>query len=59
MFLLSPLHLGRLHRDAGVSLCHTPSNAHNVEILESIPDGRLPSCRACLRIAQSVARRVG
>lgn len=56
--LLDPLHVGRLHREAGVSLCHTSSNAHNVAVLEPIPDSRLPSCRACLRIAESVARRV-
>lgn len=56
--LLDPLHVGRLHREAGMSLCQTPSNAHNVAVLEAIPDGRLPSCRACLQIARSVARRM-
>lgn len=58
VYLLDPLHVGRLHRDAGVALCHTPSNAHNLQVLDPMGDGRLPTCRACLRHLVSSARRL-
>ncbi|MFM9594118.1 hypothetical protein ACKI16_23795 [Streptomyces scabiei] len=56
--LLDALHVGRLHRDAGAALCHTPSNARNLAYLEPTTDGRLPSCRTCLRTMRSAARRL-
>lgn len=58
VYLLDPLHVGRLHRDARVALCHTPSNAPNLEYLEPTQDNRLPSCRTCLRHMRSAARRL-
>ncbi|MFB7496059.1 hypothetical protein ACFC09_15430 [Streptomyces sp. NPDC056161] len=58
VYLLDPLHVGRLHRDADVALCHTPSNAPNLAYLEPTTDGRLPSCQTCLRHMRSAARRL-
>jgi hypothetical protein len=58
VYLLDPLQVGQLHRDAGVALCHTPSNARNLAYLEPTTDGRLPSCRTCLRHMRSAARRL-
>jgi hypothetical protein len=58
VYLLDALHVGRLHRDAGTALCHTPSNARNLEYLEPTTDGRLPSCQTCLRRMRAAARRL-
>lgn len=58
VYLLDPLQVGRLRRDARVALCHTLSNARNLEYLEPTSDGRLPSCRTCLRHMRSTARRL-
>lgn len=58
VYLLDPLEVGRLRRAAGVALCHTPSNARNLEYLEPTSDGRLPSCRTCLRHMRSAVRRL-
>ncbi|WP_413808149.1 hypothetical protein [Streptomyces sp. OE57] len=58
VYLLDPLHFGRLHREAGVALCHTPSNARNLAYLEPTTDGRPPSCQTCLRHMRSAARRL-
>ncbi|MCF3960294.1 hypothetical protein [Streptomyces fuscigenes] len=56
--LLDPLRVGRLRRDAGTALCHTPSNAPNLAYLEATRDGRLPSCRTCLARLRSAALRL-
>ncbi|QPL14140.1 hypothetical protein QEH48_gp111 [Streptomyces phage TurkishDelight] len=58
VYLLDPLHVGRLHRASGVALCHTPSNARNLAYLEPTTDGRLPSCQTCLRHMRAAARRL-
>ncbi|MGV2914580.1 hypothetical protein [Streptomyces alfalfae] len=58
VYLLDALRVGRLWRDAGVVLCHTPSNARNLACLEPATDGRLPSCRTCLGHLRSAARRL-
>lgn len=58
VYLLDLLQVGRLHREAGTALCHTPSNAHNLEYLEPTTDGRLPSCRTCLLRMRSAAHRL-
>jgi hypothetical protein len=58
VYLLDPLQVGRLRRDAGVALCHTPSNARNLAYLEPTSDDRLPSCRTCLRHMRSAARHL-
>jgi hypothetical protein len=66
--VLEPLDVGRLHRATGKSLCETPSKARSgtarrpnpLRHLENDPDSasdpnRIPTCRACLRIAERLA----
>ncbi|OXM47521.1 hypothetical protein [Amycolatopsis alba] len=48
-----PLHAGRLHRDAGRSLCWTPSRARRLffsHLDDPADRDRIPTCKACLRI---------
>ncbi len=50
----APLHAGRLHRDAGRSLCWTPARARHLlfpHLDDPADRGRIPTCKACLRTA--------
>jgi hypothetical protein len=60
IYLRKPLHFGRLYRDAGSVLCWTPSRAKDLEHfpVEGEYDDRLPTCKACLKTACSIAERL-
>ncbi|MFF5655236.1 hypothetical protein [[Kitasatospora] papulosa] len=52
IYLPDGLDAGRLRRPAGRVLCWTPSRARDLrEFPEPAGDGRVPSCRACVRSA--------
>jgi hypothetical protein len=56
IYLHEDLNVGRLHRTARLVLCWTPSRAKDLrEFPEPATDGRVPSCRQCLRIAHRIA----
>ncbi|MGP3951306.1 hypothetical protein [Streptomyces sp. 7N604] len=55
IYLLDDLDVGRLHRKAHHVLCWVPSRAHDLEVFEFLDDGRLPNCKACLRIARRLS----
>ncbi|MGC0418373.1 hypothetical protein [Embleya sp. AB8] len=57
VYLLDALTAGRLRRDAGRVLCWTPSRARDLQVLDDPNDDRLPTCRACLRIAHGLTNR--
>lgn len=58
IYLLEELRIGRLHRRANHVLCWTPSRAKDLrEFPEPATDGRVPSCKACLKTARSMAER--
>lgn len=53
-----PLHAGRLHRVADRSLCWTPSRAKHLlfaHLDDPADRNRVPTCKACLRIANRIA----
>lgn len=53
-----PLHAGRIHRHADRSLCWTPSRAQHLLFAyldDPVDRDRVPTCKACLRIAYRVA----
>ncbi|UKD50777.1 hypothetical protein L3Q65_00335 (plasmid) [Amycolatopsis sp. FU40] len=52
-----PLHLGRLHRAAGRSLCWTPSRAKHLlfDLDDPTNHDRVPTCKPCLRTAYRIA----
>lgn len=60
IYLREPLVFGRLHRDAETVLCWTPGRAKDLEYfpVEGEYDDRIPTCKACLKTARSVAKRV-
>jgi len=60
IWLRDPLSFGRLRRDAKVVLCWTPSRAKDLDHfpVEGEYDDRMPGCKACLKIARSLAGRV-
>lgn len=60
IYLKAPLDFGRLHRDADIVLCWTPSRAKDLEHfpVEGEYDDRVPECRACLKIARSIANQL-
>jgi hypothetical protein len=46
---------GRLQRDAGKALCETPSRSrHLLFCHRDAPEDRVPTCKACLRIAYRI-----
>lgn len=60
IYLRERLDFGRLHRDAEIVLCWVPSKAKDLEHFpgEGEYDDRVPTCKACLKIARSIAERV-
>lgn len=59
IILREPLSSGRLRRDAGRSLCWTPSRAKHLLFahLDDPADlNRVPNCKACLKIAARIAQ---
>lgn len=60
IYLRKSLSFGRLRRDAHAVLCWTPSRAKDLEHfpVEGDYDDRVPTCKACLKIARSIMRRV-
>jgi hypothetical protein len=60
IYLLKPLDFGRLHRDAEIVLCWTPSRAKDLDHfpVEGEYDDRVPTCKACLKTARSIANRL-
>ena len=50
-----PLHVGRLHRDPGQTLCWSPSRAQHLVHFSDHYDDRIPDCRLCLRIIARLA----
>lgn len=60
IYLKEPLTFGRLHRDADVVLCWTPSRAKDLDYfpVEGEYDDRVPTCKACIKTACSIAERV-
>jgi hypothetical protein len=61
IYLKAPLAFGRLRRDAEAVLCWTPSRAGDLEYfpVEGEYDDRVPTCKACLKLARSIAERIG
>lgn len=59
IYLHKPLSFGRLRRDAHAVLCYTPSRAKDLDHFpaEGEYDDRVPTCKACLRTARSIADR--
>ncbi|MFJ5122319.1 hypothetical protein [Kitasatospora sp. NPDC088548] len=55
IYLLDTLHVGRIRRGADRPLCWVPSRAADPEVFDHLDDGRLPTCRACLRLARRLA----
>jgi hypothetical protein len=60
IYLRQPLTFGRLSRDEGRVLCWTPSRAKDLDYfpVEGEYEDRIPTCKACLRTARSIADRV-
>lgn len=60
IYLKEPLNFGRLRRDSDIVLCWTPSRAKDLEYfpVEGEYEDRVPNCKACLKIARSIADRV-
>lgn len=60
IYLRKSLDFGRLHRDADSVLCWTPSRAKDLEHfpVEGEYDDRVPTCKACLKTARSIAERL-
>ncbi|MFE0472486.1 hypothetical protein ACFW2V_12820 [Streptomyces sp. NPDC058947] len=60
IYLKKPLTFGRLRRDADIVLCWTPSRAKDLEYfpVEGEYDDRVPTCKACIKTARSIAERI-
>lgn len=56
-----PVDVGRLHRTAGQALCETPSRARHLLFDSTTTQdsvSRVPTCKACLRVAGRIAEAV-
>lgn len=60
IFLLESFRFGRLCREGNVALCWTPSRAKGLQHFPNEPDNPEdpPTCKACLKVARSVAKKI-